>query len=154
MMLQEILRRLETLDSWVSNMEVVSLVQGNMDRVKNKEEGSMMENFHRSANYYQDMTTRPTKIEFPVFDGRIFKSERFFELDSIPAELKVSIASIYLIRLTIDWHYAFVKNRKIAGLVSWEEYVTTMSMRFGPNELKRLIAQLKRFREGVASMSM
>lgn len=112
-----------------------------------------MVKFHKSDPYYQDRPTRQTKIDFPMFDGSrvqdwIFKSERFFELNSTPAKLKVSITSVYLIGLSMDWHYTFIKNRRITCPVSWDEYVMVMSMRFGPNELQRPIAQLKRLREG------
>lgn len=81
-----------------------------------------------SADYYQDRPTRQTNIEFSVFDGSriydwVFKSERFFELDSTLAKhcfflISLSIASVYLIGLAMDWHFAFIKNRKIVGLVS------------------------------------
>lgn len=48
----------------------------------------------------------------------------------------------------MDWHYAFIKNRKLSGPVSWEEYASSMMMRFGPSEVHRPIAQLKRLKEG------
>lgn len=85
--------------------------------------------------YYQDRPIRQAKIEFPVFDGSrvqdwIFESERFFELDAPPMELKVSITSVYLVGLAMDWHYSFVKNRKLTRLVSWDEYVVVILMRF------------------------
>lgn len=56
------------------------------------------------------------------------------------------MASVYLGGLGMDWHYAFIRNRKLMGPVSWEEYVEAMMMSFGPNDLYRPIAQLKRLR--------
>lgn len=80
-----------------------------------------------------------------MFDGSrvhdwVFKSERFFELDETPAELRVSNSSVYLSGLAMDWHYAFIKSRELAGAVSWDEYVGGLLMRFGPSDLQRPIA--------------
>lgn len=36
---------------------------------------------------------------------------------------------------------------KLLGAVSWDEYVGGLLMRFGPSNLQRPIAQLKRLRE-------
>lgn len=66
----------------------------------------------------------------------------------MPAALKVSIASVYLAGHAMNWHYAFIKNRKLTGSVSWIEYAATMMMRFGPSDVHRPITQLKRLKEG------
>lgn len=53
--------------------------------------------------------TRQTKVDFPRFDGNrvqewLFKCEHFFELDDTPTDMKVSIASVYLSGLAMEWH--------------------------------------------------
>lgn len=107
MVLQEILRKLDSLDSRVSHMETASHDQGSKSRSLHEEEGIATEKSLRNADYYQDWPTRQTNIEFHVFDGSrvqdwVFKSECFFELDATPAEFKVCITSVYLIGLAID----------------------------------------------------
>lgn len=96
--------------------------------------------------------TRLTKVEFPTFEENrmhewIFKFESFFELDNTPPDLKVSMASVHLTGLAMEWHYVLVKNRRRQGPTSWLEYVDAMVTRFGPMETRRPIAQLKKLRE-------
>lgn len=55
----------------------------------------------RQVDATGDRVTRQTKLDFPGFDGSrvqewLFKYDRFFQLDGTPAEMKVSIASVYL----------------------------------------------------------
>lgn len=58
-------------------------------------------------DYTEDRMTRHTKVEFSKFDGnkvhdRVFKSERFFELDGNPPTLKVSLTSVHLTGLAME----------------------------------------------------
>lgn len=123
------------------------------------EEGESMRKGGRNRKIIEDRVTRHAKVEFPTFDGTriqeyLFRSERLFELDETPPELKVSIASVYLSSLAIEWRYAFINNRKLRGHVSWEEYAAGMITRFPSNEVIRPIAQLKRLKEEHSSLIM
>lgn len=120
-MVQEILKKLESFDSQFSIVETMSQGQGSKELPTKVEEGVLVEKSCGNTDYYQDRPTRQTKVEIPVFDGSrvhdwIFKSERLFELDITPMELRVSIAS--LVGLAMDCYHAFIKNRKLMGPVS------------------------------------
>lgn len=88
-----------------------------------EDEGGSAGRLVRRGEILGDRVTMQTKVEFPCFDGNrvnewLFKSERFFELDGTLVELTVSVASVYLSGLAIEWHYAFVKNMKLHGPIS------------------------------------
>lgn len=53
-LLQETLRKLKSLDSHVSNMETTSPEKGSKGHTVRDEEDTMVEKFHKSADYYQD----------------------------------------------------------------------------------------------------
>lgn len=100
MILQEILSKLEALDSRVATIESKPQNQEIKGPLSPGEGGVITGRTSTGMDYYSDRITRQTKIEFPTFDGNrvqdwLFRSERFFELDGTPAELKVSMASVY-----------------------------------------------------------
>lgn len=81
--LQEILRKLESLDSRVSVMETKPQEGYRKDSVMPEEEGGVVGMLIRGADYHTDRVTRQTKVEFSLYDGSrvqdwIFKSERVF----------------------------------------------------------------------------
>lgn len=76
------------------------------------------------------------------------KSERFFELDETTPALKVILASVNLTGLAMEWHFTFIKNKKMNGPISWEEYTMGMLKRFDSGDMQRPIAQLKEVKGG------
>lgn len=152
MVLQEILRKMEIFDSRLGAIE--SNTQGRAGREEEAEdEGEALnKNVVNGVNWSGERVTRQTKVEFPSFDGNrvqewLFKCERFFELNDTPTKLRVSIALVYLSGLAMEWHYAFVKNRKLLGPISWVEYAEAMTIRFDSVDVIRPMAQLKRLME-------
>lgn len=150
--LQEILRKLERIDSQLVAVESATQSKGGKALMVVDDESESVRKSNSQRGGQEDRVSRQTKVEFPGFDGTWvqewkFHSERFFELEETPTALKVNIASVYLSGLAVEWHYAFISNRKMPGPVSWEEYSTGMMMRFGSNEVTRPIVQLKRLME-------
>lgn len=67
------------------------------------------------GNSYQ-LSTRFTKIDFPVFDGSdfdgwLFRYERFFLVDRTPIDSKVTVASLHFSGKALEWHQSFIKNK-------------------------------------------
>lgn len=91
-------------------------------RVDSQEvEGENTEMRRGRYEHTEERVTRQTKMDFLWFDGTrvhdwIFRSERFFELDGTPPALKVSLASVYLLGLAMEWHYSFIKKGKWGNL--------------------------------------
>lgn len=101
LLLQEILEKLEKLDTRLAIVESQSQEQNSREMLVNEGKREMEDRYERRADYHADRLTRQTKIEFLMFDGNrvqdsVFKSERFFELDDTSSALKVSISSVYL----------------------------------------------------------
>ncbi|KAI4340580.1 hypothetical protein MLD38_025400 [Melastoma candidum] len=144
--LQELVRNLEELRLKVDTMDArkIGSFEEEQSDARGRRDGRLP--------WQQERVSRLPRIEFPTFDGSqvqewVFRCERFFELDETPPELKVSIASVHLLGLAIEWHYAFLRGRELVGPVSWEEYSSAMLLRFGPNELTRPIVLLRELQE-------
>lgn len=144
-MMQEVLRRLDVVDTRLEALE--RNAQSRLERgVSSRgEEGESRRLPMRRMDVMEERVTRQTKVDFTSFDGGrvsewLFKCDCFFELDETPVEMKVSIASVYLYGLAMEWHYAFVKNRTLHGPISWTEYSDAMMTRFGEVEMRRPIA--------------
>lgn len=56
--------------------------------------------------------------------------------------MNVNMEFVHLSGLAIEWHYAFVKNKRLHGPISWMDYADAIVTRLGPIEMKRPIAQL------------
>lgn len=102
------------------------------------------------GNHYQ-YSTRLTKVEFPKFDGTnlkpwLYKCTQFFELDKIEDPYKVKIAAIHLEGKTLLWHPTYVKRKGEISL-TWEEYVTDLTIRFG-EPYDDPMAELKALKQG------
>ncbi|KAI4303338.1 hypothetical protein MLD38_038983 [Melastoma candidum] len=76
------------------------------------------------------------KVDFPEFDESdledwLYKCQRFFELEHVPEDKKVKLASLYLYGSALQWHYSYVKNRMRDMALEWEEYALALNSRFG-----------------------
>lgn len=85
----------------------------------------------RTIDLYSTGLTWQATIDFPLFDETnvmewIFWSERCFELDQTPPEMKVRIASVYMTGLTMKWHHAFIRDKRNNQPIFLEKYVATI----------------------------
>lgn len=106
-MLQEIMRKLESFDSRPGVIEENSQTKTSKEEGTGEEGGGLEGRMIRRNEGYGERVTRHTKLEFPSIDGNkvqecLFKCERFFEIDETPADMKVSIASIHLSSLAME----------------------------------------------------
>ncbi|GLU10150.1 hypothetical protein SLE2022_269700 [Rubroshorea leprosula] len=85
------------------------------------------------------------KVDFPVFDGTnsvkgwLFQSEQFFEINKTGEGFKSQIASMYIKGEALQWLQAYMKGK--IEWPSWEEFCTTVCVRFGVASKMKLVAE-------------
>ncbi|KAI4369551.1 hypothetical protein MLD38_017978 [Melastoma candidum] len=92
------------------------------------------------------------KVDFPEFDGHdledwLYKCQRYFELEHVPEDRKVKLASLYLYGSALQWHYSYVKNRKKERALEWEEYSAALNGRFGKEVFEDPMGKMKNLKQ-------
>ncbi|KAI4364755.1 hypothetical protein MLD38_020809 [Melastoma candidum] len=92
------------------------------------------------------------KVDFPEFDGHeledwLYKCRRYFELEHVPEDRKVKLASLYLYGSALQWHYSYVKNRKKERALVWEEYSAALNSRFGKEVFEDPMGKMKNLKQ-------
>ncbi|KAI4363877.1 hypothetical protein MLD38_020042 [Melastoma candidum] len=92
------------------------------------------------------------KLDFLDFDGAnlddwLYISERYFELEQTRDDQKVRIASVFMYRKALQWHYTFIKNRGGRDLPSWGEYIDALTARFGKTVFDDPMGALKNLKQ-------
>ncbi|KAF3495934.1 hypothetical protein DY000_02056681 [Brassica cretica] len=93
-----------------------------------------LNNYGHHRHQQQGLTSRLSKITFPLFDGSdlrdwIYQCNLFFGMDNKPPELRVRLAAMHLRGKALQWHFHFMTER--FGLFpSWTDYIVAISSRF------------------------
>lgn len=87
------------------------------------EEGDHSHSDHNGYN----LTSRMTKLEFPVFDGNDFndwmcRCRQFMEMDDTPKSMKVKLVAMDLRGKAIHWHQALMKDLN-GKSIAWSRYL-------------------------------
>ena len=72
--------------------------------------------------------SRLSRIDFPRFDGEdvqgwLYRCEQFFELDAMPENRKVKVASIHLNGRALVWLQFYMKGFGVGNWPEWDEYL-------------------------------
>ena len=81
---------------------------------------------------------KPIWIDVPRFEegdpqGWIFKVQQYFDFHNAFEEQHLQIAPLYFDGKALAWYQWRQKNTKI---LSWEEFLQSLQVRFGPSELE------------------
>ncbi|KAI4340387.1 hypothetical protein MLD38_025228 [Melastoma candidum] len=92
------------------------------------------------------------KVDFSEFDGHdledwLYKCQRYFELEHVPEDRKVKLASLYLYGSALQWHYSYVKNKKKERALEWEEYSAALNSRFGKEVFEDPMGKMKNLKQ-------
>ncbi|KAI4385691.1 hypothetical protein MLD38_003686 [Melastoma candidum] len=92
------------------------------------------------------------KVDFPEFNGSdledwLYKCQRFFELEHVPEDRKVKLASLYLYGAALQWHYSYMRNRRRDRILEWEEYTLALNSRFGKEVFEDPMGKMKNLRQ-------
>lgn len=75
----------------------------------------------------------------------LFKAEQFFQIDRVPVEERVMVASLHLEGEATEWHQAFMKYMSYTQPPTWAEYAMILTEKFRENyddpmeELKKIV---------------
>jgi len=97
--------------------------------------------------------SRLSRVDFPKFDGEdvqgwLYKCEQFFEIDAIPGNRRVKIASIHLSGRALVWHQSFMRGFGLGVWPEWEEYKRAIVDRFGVGPYDDPLAELMKLKQG------
>jgi len=76
-----------------------------------------------------------------------FIGEQFFELDAIPENRKVKVASIHLSGWALVWHQSYTKGFGVGVWPEWGEYKTAIVGRFGMGPFDDPLAELMKLKQ-------
>lgn len=79
--------------------------------------------------------SRRPRRDFPTFEGEevhkwLYKCNQYFDLEEIPENDKLKLASYYLDGMALYWHQNYTRNLEGQEL-TWPEYVDALYYRFG-----------------------
>lgn len=57
--------------------------------------------------------------------------DQYFSLDEVLPEERVTVTSLRMDDIALQWHKAYMRSRSHLPLPSWEEYMFALSDRFG-----------------------
>ncbi|PHT90349.1 hypothetical protein T459_05462 [Capsicum annuum] len=105
---------------------------GNKERSPNY---GTISQFSNSFNFQHSHFNRWSRMKFLKFSrddlrSWLFKIEKFFSMENIAPEDKVTIASMQLEGEAIQWHVSFMRYRQYVQATSWKEYVGALVERF------------------------
>ncbi|KAJ0042456.1 hypothetical protein Pint_17421 [Pistacia integerrima] len=89
------------------------------------------------------------KLSFPKFNGDdptvwIYKVEQYFDFKNVGPDQQVQLASFHLEGIALQWHRWLTKFR---GPLTWDEFTTTVQLRFGPIDYKDPSKALTRLKQ-------
>ncbi|KAL9440941.1 hypothetical protein AB3S75_019589 [Citrus x aurantiifolia] len=105
-----------------------------------------LNNNHTGRNSVQ---TRFSKLNFPKFEGenpigRIYKCDRFFNINGIVQEQKVEMVSIHLEGHALKWFQGYEVGHEN---INWESFSTYVVARFSPSAYDRPVGQLTKLKQ-------
>ncbi|KAI4302811.1 hypothetical protein MLD38_038514 [Melastoma candidum] len=135
-------------EKWSLILTKLSALEGN----KGDDMSVMRESKDEDLRSVTVQTFAMPKVDFPEFDGSdledwLYKCQRFFELEHVPDNKKVKLASLYLYGTALQWHYSYVKNRKKDKMLEWEEYVLALNSRFGREVFEDPMGKMKNLKQ-------
>ncbi|KAI4321267.1 hypothetical protein MLD38_034666 [Melastoma candidum] len=155
--------QMQTKDIQLQLDEKWGLILGKLSLLEDKKKGEVQEvrgewsdhqwksdvEDHRVSNLNSFVMPR---IDFPEFDGDnledwLYKCQRYFELEHIPENKKVQLASLYLCGPALQWHFSFVKNRRSDKSLDWGEYAGALNNRFGKEVFEDPMGKMKNLRQ-------
>ncbi|KAI4370841.1 hypothetical protein MLD38_019144 [Melastoma candidum] len=136
-------------EKWGLILQKLSAMEGSKEEAMSVVQGRKNEN---SRGETAASTFTMPKVDFPEFDGSdledwLYKCQRFFELEHVPEDKKVKLASLYLYGFALQWHYSYVKNRKRDRVLEWEEYSLALNSRFGREVFEDPMGRMKNLKQ-------
>ncbi|KAF3667065.1 hypothetical protein FXO38_08796 [Capsicum annuum] len=110
--------------------------EGLNDGPRQFDERSQREKSIGSYNNHHFQFSRWSRLDFLKFSGEdlrswLFKVEQFFNMENVPMDERVNVASVQFEGEAIQWHLAFMKYRQYLHPPTWSEYAMTLVERFG-----------------------
>ena len=92
---------------------------------------------------------RTLRLDFPKFDGSepmdwILKAEQFFDYFCTLDDQKLDIAFFHMEGNALSW-FGWLKDSGSIG--SWDDFITTLKIRFGPSTYEDLIGAFTKLRQ-------
>ncbi|KAF3633129.1 putative cysteine-rich receptor-like protein kinase 29-like [Capsicum annuum] len=84
-----------------------------------------------SYNNHHFQFSRWSRLDFLKFSGEdlrswLFKVEQFFNMENVPMDERVNVASVQFEGEVVQWHLAFMKYRQYLHPPTWSEYAMAL----------------------------